>query len=626
MKKTLTYASVALLVLCSASCSKDFLSIDPVGSVSEATLANADGVDMTLNGAYAAMYGSTNWWYGLYSSITNWAYGDMMGGDANKGSTATDQVDLTGLELASITSGNGQLQNKWEAVYDGIYRANNAMHLAGLAEEELSALSGEVKDKYTETIAQATMLRAYFEFEAARLFGGAVPYISLEDFESATDPAVPNVDENGNYVYIWDDIVADLEYAAENLPETWTTDYGRFNKWGAKALLAKVMIYRASPYNGANGTEDSSTNWNEIKTLVKDIIDNGKDAKGNKYCLTPNYETLWVAGESDWTGESVLDLQTAISGTETQTNSPMGSVLCGLAGAVGAGWGFYQPSYDIVKAFEVNDKGLPYLDSYHSLSAVTTQDGSAANTDLTRFEDPRIDVSVGRFNTPFWDWAVPSTYSSWVRDPANGGMYTHKKMFPKKADVGSLSVSGSYGQLNSVKNYHVIRFAEVLLWYAEACIKTGDLATAREYVNKVRARAQNSYVHYLDPSSMEEAESPYVMEAMDDAGNVTSTSPNAAGNYRIGLYPASQFATEDGAWAALRMERRLELALEGQRWFDLTRWGIYADEINTYFKSESVQLPKYASSTYGSGWYCMPIPESEIVTMDGKLVQNSAWK
>ena len=96
------------------------------------------------------------------------------------------------------------------------------------------------KDNYTETIAQARFFRAFWHFEVVKLFGAAVPYVDDLAMQENVNPQVSNVDESGNYIYIWDKIIDDLQFAYDNLPDRWTTDKGRINKWAAGALLAKV--------------------------------------------------------------------------------------------------------------------------------------------------------------------------------------------------------------------------------------------------------------------------------------------------------------------------------------------------------------------------------------------------
>lgn len=114
----------------------------------------------------------------------------------------------------------------------------------------------------------------------------------------------------------------------------------------------------------------------------------------------------------------------------------------------------------------------------------------------------------------------------------------------------------------------MIRYADVLLWYAEVLIHDGNYKEAGKYINEVRARAANSYVKGVDAATMLPTSTSYVL---DDKVNGKLDS-NAAANYRVGLYPDSQFNSKDGALAALRFERKLELAMEGHRWYDLARW------------------------------------------------------
>lgn len=615
MKKIFIYAAmVAASIGLTTSCS-DFLDVPVSGNVSDAELTNLEGIGYVMTGLYSSMYPTSY----FEAPLTNYAYGDVLGGDANKGSTFTDQSDFTNLETYGITTDNGYLNTKWKVVYEGVFRANNALSLIEETKEELSATQGEVKDYYTEAVAQARFFRGFWHFEGVKLFGAAIPYVGSEEFASGVNPIVKNVDDSGNFVYIWDRIAEDLQYAYDNLPETWTTDYGRVNKWAAAAYLAKLRLYQSSPYNGTNGTSD---HWAEVKTLLETIMANGKDSQGNQYRLADTYEMLFTAGVSDWTGESVFDIQTTISGSQTNTNCLEGAPHTAPPGGMGtSGWGFYQPSYEFVNAHIVDENGLPYLDgSYQQMPTLTTIDeNNVPHTDLTVYVDPRLDISVGRFNTPYWDWAIPSVLDGWVRDIANGGPYLNKKRQPKKSDKGSMSLQNQTS--STVKNPHLIRYADVLLWYAEVLIHEGQYAQAGEYINQVRARAAKSYVAAANAADMTPGTSEYVME---DLVNGT-TGTNAASNYRIGLYPASQFASAESATQALRFERRLEFGMEGQRWYDLARWGIVGEVLNNYVAYESQYLGKFADKVYPNDWVTMPIPNDQIITMEGALVQNENW-
>lgn len=620
MKKLFIYTAMAIAMAGGYSSCSDFLDVRPVTNKQEPDFISKEGVTQLLTGMYARL-NSTDANDGYFrSTLTNYVYGDVMGGDANKGSTYQDQPDFTSLETYTFSTDNSYLNTKWAHSYNGVFFANNVIKVADRCKDELSASQGQEKDFYTEAIAQARFMRGFWHFEIVKLFGAAVPYVDDAAMKENVNPQVSNVDENGNYIYIWDKIIDDLQFAYDNLPDVWPVEKGRINKWAAAALLAKVKMYQSSPYNGKNG---NSNHWKEVKSILEEVMANGKDNNGTKFRLADTYEELYTAGKSDWTGESVFDVQAAVSGTVEQTSNINGAWHIGFNGALGTGgWGFYQPSYDMVNAHIVNEEGLPMMDnSYRDIPALSSLDqNNLPHTDLTIYTDPRLDVSTGRFDTPFLDWTVPNKLDGWVRDVSNGGLYLNKKNIPRKADKGSLS---NTTQTNSTaKNFHLIRYADVLLWYAEALIELGDPQKAGEYINQVRQRAANGYIKAVDPGTMTESSSAYVLD--DKVNNKKDL--NAAANYRIGLYPASQFSSKEKALEALRWERRIELAMEGHRWYDLARWGIAADVLNSYTRYESKYLGKYSNSVYNSKWATLPIPHNEILKMNGVLVQNENWK
>lgn len=620
MKKLFIYAAIAAAAAGSMTSCSDFLDVKPISNKSEPDFVSKEGVTQLLTGMYARL-NSTDANDGYFrSTLTNYVYGDVMGGDANKGSTWLDQPDFTSLEIYTFTTDNSYFNTKWAHSYNGVFFANNVIKVADLCKEELSASSGQSKDFYTETIAQARFIRAFFHFEVVKLFGAAVPYVDDIAMKEDVNPKISNADESGNPIYIWDKIIEDFQYAYDNLPDTWSAEKGRINKWAAAALLAKVKMYQSSPYDGKNGQVNR---WTEVKTILDDVMANGKDNNGTKFRLAETYEKLYTAGESDWTGESVFDVQAAVSGTVEQTSNINGAWHIGFNGALGTGgWGFYQPSYDMVNAHIVDENGLPKMDnSYRNDPVLSSLDkNNLPHTDLTIYTDPRLDVSTGRFETPFLDWTVPAALDGWVREVSNGGLYLNKKNIPRKADKGSLSVTTQTN--SSAKNFHLVRYADVLLWYAETLIELGQPQLAGEYINQVRARAANGYVKAVDPATMTETSSPYVL---DDKINGKKDA-NAAANYRVGLYPSTQFASKGKALEALRWERRIELGMEGHRWYDLARWGIAAEVLNSFVKYEAKYLGKYANSAYNPKWVMMPIPHNEILKMNGLLIQHQTWK
>lgn len=148
-------------------------------------------------------------------------------------------------------------------------------------------------------------------------------------------------------------------------------------------------------------------------------------------------------------------------------------------------------------------------------------------------------------------------------------------------------------------NYYIIRYADLLLWKAEALIELGDNNGGVEIINQIRNRAKNSqYVKNL-------------------AGTAN------AGSYTINPYPIPFTGSKDDALKALKAERRLELNNEGHRFFDLVRWGDAATVLNAYFVSEGAKWSYLKSASFVAGKHeYMPIPQTEIDLSRGKLKQN----
>ena len=608
MKKAIIYSAMALATLSLSSCGDSFLLLEPAGAVSENALLSDNGIDMVLTGAYSSLNNMNQTGWMGYAALSNYCFGDVAGADANKGSQSSDQSDFTAIEVYSFSAANSYIQGKWAAVYEAAKRCNNVIDMVGKTE---NLTNPEL------IIAQAKFIKGVWMFEGIRMFGAFIPYVTLEDYQASTDPQVTNHTEGSDVadIAIWDLVAKDLKEAAEVLPETWTnatgygaTQYGRATKWMAKAKLAKLYLYWSSPYNGKNATAD---HWNDCKALLDEIIANGKDAKGTPFQLAKTYGELFNnAKTSDWTGESVFDVQLTINGTQTDTNAAVYSPAIGTPGALGlGGWGFYQPTYEFVNSFMVDANGLP-LANYTDYEPLTTMGATVPVTDLDTPLDPRVDYCAGRFGVPYLDYGIPSGLNGWVRDYTNGGLYMNIKYQHRKADRGGTAVATAIGS-NSA-NYHVIRFADILLMRAEVAIHENDLATALDLINQVRARAANSFVENADAG-----------KKMYDLVN-NKTVDGAAATYKIGLY--TNFASAAEATTALKREMRAEFGMEGHRWFDIARWGEAANVLNAYRAYEGTYFPGKFGNVYNENWVTFPIPITEIQTAMGRIAQNANWK
>ncbi len=553
MKNKLTIFMVMLVVLL-AACSDEFTQSTDIGALSETALQNETGIDLLLTGAYSVLDGINNrggadW----HTTGDNW-WLDVISDDAHKGSTDGDQADLYSLETLDWATGNPYVKGKWQAIFSGINRCNATLNLISKVEGDFIAKEAE-----------AHFLRAHYNFELQKMWGN-VPFISLENYQ-ATEFNQPNAGA------IWTQIEADYQFAIDNLPEEQPGEPGRPTKWTAKAFLAKTMLYQSK--------------WPEALTMFKDVIDNGP------YALLPEYvDNFRAAGDNST--ESVFAIQFVADGGQSYNGNRGGTLNFG--GPNGWCCGFYQPSQDLVNAFQTAN-GLPLLDTYNQTDVASDYGiaSDAAFTPHTGTLDPRLDYTVGRRGIEYNGWGVHPG-QSWVRaQPADiSGPYTPKKNIYYNGEDGNMG-TGNWGQQRSGINYHIMRFSDALLMAAEAAIETGDNATALSYVNMVRNRAKN--MTYVTGST----------------------------NYQI--EPYTSLGDQTNARKVVRMERRLELGMEGQRLFDIRRWGDGAAIMNAYFTNEARTITSFAGKPkpYDAKYNMLPIPISAIDLSQDVLKQNPGF-
>jgi hypothetical protein len=593
MKKTkyiLLASAVLTLIVVLAACKKTFLDKPPLGTLNPQILATSKGVQGILIGAYSLVDGEGAPGDGFASGASNWTYGGVASDDAYKGSDPTDVADVAPFEQwVSLTPSNGAVPQKWNVCYAGAQRSNDVIKTLALATDIPAADQAGI-------IAQARFLRAYFHFELKKVFGNII-YA-----DESVNPQNTNV---SNTVDVWPKLEADLKFAADNLPEKWS-EAGRANKWAAKSMLAKVYMFEKK--------------FTEAYTLLKDIIANGKTTKGAPYALLPNYFSNFNPAQKN-SAESVFAAQTSVQEGSSvdwggDPNGNYGDILnFPYNGGPGACCGFYNPSQDLANAYKTDANGLPLLDESYAT-------GLPVSDTLTPYKgtlDPRIDLAMGRAGIPYLDWGPHQGYN-WIRNPVNDGQFSPKKNVYAKSQTGQFTDVGSayWGPTELVaNNVNIIRFSDVLLWAAECAVQAGDIAAGMGYVNQVRSRAAN-------PTGWV-----YKNSAFDAATYTYTTQTTPADNYKIGLYTAATF-TATNAMDAVRFERRLELSMEGHRFFDLVRYGIAAQVINRYISREKAQRPlkKNAVFTAGKNEY-FPIPQGEIDNMnaDGtiRLKQNPGY-
>ncbi len=623
-KRKFIYSSLVLLGILVYACSDDFLTEKPQGSVSEDQLTNVEGVQLLLLGAYNQADGES-----VSGTVGNWLYGSVVSDDAYKGSEPTDNAAWIDYERGFMAPTAGNIGTKWNRMYNSVFRCNTILRI-------LSNIEDISESERLQITAEARFLRGFSYFELKKMFVN-VPYVD-ETAEVLEDFNVSNVDEGGDFIDIWPQIEADFQFAADNLPNS-QAQVGRPVRRAAVGFLAKAHMYQQE--------------YSEALPLFNEIISSGQ------FSLNPNFfDSFRTSGNNS--AESLWEFQQSVNdGERDSRNGRWGDILQGLQNGPGSCCGFHQPSQNLVNAFETDANGLPLLDSFNETDAFDSDEGLPSFVDweasadymqgaiVSRFApsapdievlyransansgadpllggpweqiwsedsdvslDPRLDWTIGRRGIPYLDWGdFPGT--AWVRDPSHGGAYVNKKQHYNQAEAGTNTAVGSWSQMPNVKNIKVLRYADVLLMAAECEVEIGSLDRARQLVDQVRARAANELVtEYVD---------------RDNPMGGFTAEPSA--NYNIGLYSdaagsADPFTDQARARLAVRYERRLELAMEGHRLFDLRRWNVVDEVMNEYLAVEQTKRTYLQGGMFSSPRTdTFPIPQQFI---DGSAVNG----
>lgn len=415
------------------------------------------------------------------------------------------------------------------------------------------ALQAAEKTEFDDEIAELKFLRAYYYFDLVRIFK-YLPYYN----ENSDVNKVTNTEYTQAQIYEF--IYKDLEDAFDKMNET-PAQPGRCSKYAAAALHAKVSA--------------QISDWPSVEKWADIVI------KSGKYALYDNYLDMSKI-EFNNQKESIIAIQCSTANNNAHINwSNLFNTTYSEGDLFGTGDDFFLASQNLVDAFRTDASGLPYID-----------DNAPAEHVTLNYEchiDPRLDFTVGRIGIPFRG----HTYTQkWCRAYDIYGEYSGKKGLISPEDPTAVTI-WPWGC--SSLNFCLLRYADVVLLYAESLIEQNkDLDTAREMINMVRRKAARS----VDPD--------YAPIDIDPI-NV---------DYKVGEYSSVNW-NQLRARKAVRMERRLELAMEGHRWFDLVRWGNVVSTMNDYFKSESKLRPYLAEGEMNEKEIFLPVPLSEITNSNG---------
>lgn len=585
--KNIKHGSTLLLLMAvmlfANSCSEDFLYKKPTGVVSQDDFNNKQGVDLLLTASYTLVKGAAikaGWPREAYSaSPTNWVW-DCASDDAYKGSTLSDLADGGEVERFIAMPSNPHIANKWVVVYDGVSRVNDCIN-AIIAAEDMTS------DEKDDAMGQALFLRAFYFFRLQRMHF-QVPFISNEETDQGNVP---------NDHVIWPEIEADLTEAISLLPESFPSEPGRATKYAALALKAYVHMHQGE--------------YTDAAPLLDQII--GKFSLAEHFFY--NYDF-----DNQNNEESIFEIQRAVNdGTSRGFNGTPDIWVTNPPPTAGLGvcCGMYQPSMNLVNAYKVDASGLPLLGiggprfddtDLPNDMGLGPNDVFVPPADLV---DPRLDWTVARRGIPFMDWGI---CTGWAREQANGGPFELKKRMYPKALLGIAS-HAAFARSTAL-NTRLIRYAHVLLWRAECAVEANDLGLALSLVNQVRERSADDFVMGFCSSTT----------FPDAPGSETAIVDwdLPAANYSLSLYPS--FPDQTYAREAVRMEIRLETAMEGNRFFDLRRWGILDQTIPAYITKDSEFRTFMEGAVFDPAkndyW---PLPESQIDIQAGVLTQDPDW-
>ena len=571
--------AIAALTVAATSCN-DFLEVPPTGVI-DGDLAFSKPDEM-VTAAYAAM---GDCWYDCPFNLM--PYGDISSDDAYKGGWGLGDTGYHPMEIwTTLTSTPGEFDALWYRLYCAISRCNRA--LVALEENGVKVLGEETAAKRE---AEVHFLRGHFYYKLITMFR-QVPWIDEEVYKNNTHESIRN--DQYTYQELFNKVINEFKIAYDVLDADGPGVSGRANKIAAAAYLAKCYLTLAwgDGYEATNGVGFINRDYmNEVVKYTQEVMNSSYgylDDFGDIFL--PEYknsrESVFAVQTSDYTDDNTIE------GRNNWSNT-----LNGCWGIWSWGWDFHKPSQNLVNAFKTKD-GLPMFDNFNDEISYPMR-GVASNQKY----DPRLFHTVGM---PSWPYKYEDQYTMTMdntRTPDTYGYYTSLKEVPQRSK-GESCHDNTWQHF--AMNDYVFRYTDVMLMRAEALVELGQLPEAQSIINDIRARAARSIDKHI---------------------------AYAADYCQIAQYPAGYFSSQEVARKCVQWERRLEMAMENDRYFSLRRWGIASKTLNAYFEKEkNVQYEGNSYAAYLSdAQYTpaknefFPIPYNQLYYVPGLYVQNKGY-
>ena len=570
MKKILYSVLTVLALVGTTSCS-DFLDDQkPQGVLDSDMVKDPSNVDNLVISAYAVFTTAED----INSSFSMWNF-DVRSDDAYKGGNGTSDGDVfhqLEIEQGVLTT-NWNINDMWVRLYNCISRVNSAISVL-----ETTSDSYQLK---AQRLGEMKFLRAYAHFLLKRLYKN-IPFIMDANLKQEDYNTLSNTEFNNDEG--WQQIINDVEYAYNVLPVK-QTDKGRPSKAAAAAFLTKVYLYKAYRQDDAASNQVTSINREDLLKVIE--YSNPDIYSAGGFDLEPDFHNNFRPETQYENGvESIWAMQYSINdGTKYgNLNWSYGLIVPNIPGVTDGGCDFYKPSQNLVNAYRTDADGHPFIDTFNN-----------KDYDLTQDADPRLFLTVGLTGLPyeFNSKYMMDASSTWSRSNGLYGYYVTLKQ-NVDPDCGYL-VKGSWW--GTPMNRIVFRYADVLLERAEAYAQLNETGEAIKLVNKIRLRAKQS------------------------TGMIANYPSDYGVKFNISTYNGS-YSQED-ALKIVKMERRLEMGMESERFFDLVRWGEAEKVLNKYFAEETNNCSIYGDAhfTANKNEY-LPIPFSQVAASDGHYTQN----
>ncbi len=570
--KKIIYSALTVLALVGMTSCSDFLdSQKPQGILDSDQVKDPSNVDNLVISAYAIFTTAED----INSSFSMWNF-DVRSDDAYKGGNGTSDGDVfhqLEIEQGVLTT-NWNINDMWVRLYNCISRVNSAISML-----EQTGDSYQLK---AQRLGEMKFLRGYAHFLLKRLYKN-IPFImnanlSQEEYNNLSNTEFTN-DEG------WQQIINDVEYAYSVLPVT-QNEVGRPSKAAAAAFLTKLYLYKAYRQDDAKSNQVTDINQADLNKVIEYSDPSIYSAGGfgleadyhNNFRPEPQYEN---GKESIWAMQYSMNDGTKYG----NLNWSYGLIVPNIPGVTDGGCDFYKPSQNLVNAFRTDADGHPLFDTFNNKDYDKSED----------YADPRLFLTVGIPGLPyeFNKNYIMDESSTWSR---SNGLYGYYVTLKQNVDPESgYLIKGSWW--GTSMNRIVFRYADVMLERAEAYAQLGESNKAISIVNDIRQRAKQS------------------------TGMIANYPSDYGVRFNISTYDGNYSADE--ALKMVKMERRLEMGMESERFFDLVRWGEAETVLNKYFAGETDNCSIYGSAhfTKDKNEY-LPIPYSQVAASNGHYTQN----